>query len=110
MVIVPKRFVYGIGEGEENRSGVVGYDWVYDGPCGRGKHFVVSQFVGIIRGYYPPEVVIPVHIVVWDAKYYWSEEFTNMEKFIVLGFFGDRDESRPGCSYSGRHIFVSHWP
>ena len=48
--IVPKQFVDGIREGEYNRSGVVGYDWVDDGPCGRVKQFVVSQFVGIIIG------------------------------------------------------------
>ena len=58
----------GIGEGAENGSIVVGYDRVEDGPCGRGKHFVVSQFVCSVRSYYPPEVVIDVHGVVWDSK------------------------------------------
>ena len=48
--IVPQQFLDGIREGAENGSGVIRYDRVDDGPCGRGKHFVVSLFVGSVRG------------------------------------------------------------
>ena len=34
--IVPKQFLDGIREGVDNRSGTVGYDWVYDKPSGTG--------------------------------------------------------------------------
>ena len=107
---VPKQFVDGIREGEDNRSGIIRYDWVDDRPCGRGKHFMVLQFVGNIKGYYPPHVVIPVQGVLWDAKYYWCEAFTQTEKVILLGFVKDRDKIRPSQSDAGRHILMSHWP
>ena len=54
--------------------------------------------------------MISVHGVVWDAKYYWCEAFTQTEKVIVLGFVKDRDKIRPSQSDAGRHIFMSHWP
>ena len=34
--IVPKQFLDGIREGVDNRSGTVGYDWVYVVPFSRG--------------------------------------------------------------------------
>ena len=48
--IVPQLFVDSIGEGADNGSGVIGYDWVDDRPCGKGKHFLVSQFLVSARG------------------------------------------------------------
>ena len=47
---VPKQFVDGIREGEDNRSGIIRYDWVDDRPCGRGKHVMVLRFIGTIKG------------------------------------------------------------
>ena len=48
--IVPQQFLDVIREGADNGSGVIGYDRVDDGACGRGEQFVVSLFVGSVRG------------------------------------------------------------
>ena len=43
--IMPKLFVDSLGARADNGSGIAGGDWVDDGPCGRGKHPMVSHFV-----------------------------------------------------------------
>ena len=48
--VVPQKFVESLGAGADNGSGVVRNDQVDDRLCGRGKHLVVAQFVGSIRG------------------------------------------------------------